>query len=82
MIFDVDGLTSWLDFSILFIPEVRLLYQALAETKVLNKVSKSKGNNSDIQVSAGKKSGVYGEQRIANFKASKALKPFLRAVDR
>ena len=33
MIFDVDGLTSWLDFSILFIPEMRLFYQVLAETK-------------------------------------------------
>ncbi len=33
MMFDVDGLTSWLDFCILFIPEVRLFYQVLAETK-------------------------------------------------
>jgi hypothetical protein len=39
MIFDVDGLTSWLDFYILFIPEVRLFYQVLAETKEL-KISK------------------------------------------
>jgi hypothetical protein len=35
MMFDVDCLTSWLDFCILFIPEVRLFYQVLAETKVL-----------------------------------------------
>jgi len=34
MIFDVDGLTSWLDLRILFIPEVRLFYQVFPETKV------------------------------------------------
>ena len=38
MMLDVDGLTSWLDFYILFIPEVRLFYQVLAETKDLRDI--------------------------------------------
>jgi len=39
---DVDGLTSWLDFSILLIPEVRLFYQVLAETKAIRESNKKK----------------------------------------
>jgi len=34
MIFDVDSLTSWSDFYVLFIPLVRLFCYILAETKV------------------------------------------------
>ena len=37
MIFGVDSLTSWLDFYILFIPQVRLFCTYLAETKVITR---------------------------------------------